>query len=75
MLRYLNAGESHGQALVAVLEGLPAGLPVTAEAINSRSYEKAGVDMVVAVGCELKKIRSNSRVGFEREKHWGTLWV
>lgn len=28
-LRFLTAGESHGQALVAVLEGLPAGLPLT----------------------------------------------
>ncbi len=31
MLRYLTAGESHGQALVVVIEGLPAGLPVTVE--------------------------------------------
>ena len=30
MLRYLTAGESHGQALVVILEGLPAGLEVTA---------------------------------------------
>ncbi|MEY3164906.1 MAG: Chorismate synthase, partial [Actinomycetota bacterium] len=30
MIRYLTAGESHGQALVAVVEGLPAGLHVTA---------------------------------------------
>jgi chorismate synthase len=29
MLRYLTAGESHGQALVAVLEGLPSGVPLT----------------------------------------------
>jgi chorismate synthase len=29
MLRLLTAGESHGKALVAVLEGLPAGVPVT----------------------------------------------
>jgi chorismate synthase len=29
MLRYLTAGESHGQALVVVLEGLPAGVPLT----------------------------------------------
>jgi len=29
MLRYLTAGESHGQALVVVIEGLPAGLLVT----------------------------------------------
>ncbi len=34
MLRYLTAGESHGQALVATIEGLPAGLPVTTEAIG-----------------------------------------
>ena len=33
MLRYLTAGESHGRALVVVVEGLPAGLPVTAEEI------------------------------------------
>src|ERR671922_282392 len=29
MLRYLTAGESHGRALVAVLEGLPSGVPLT----------------------------------------------
>ena len=34
MLRYLNAGESHGQCLMAVLEGVPAGLPLTAEEVN-----------------------------------------
>jgi len=35
MIRYLTAGESHGQALVAVVEGLPAGLQVTAEDIQA----------------------------------------
>src|SRR4051794_41904655 len=34
MLRYLTAGESHGPALVVVVEGLPAGLTVTVEAIG-----------------------------------------
>jgi chorismate synthase len=34
MLRYLTAGESHGQALVVIVEGLPAGLPVTVEDIQ-----------------------------------------
>lgn len=29
MLRWLTAGESHGPALVAILEGLPAGVPIT----------------------------------------------
>ena len=33
-LRYLTAGESHGKALVAVLEGLPAGLTVSVKAIE-----------------------------------------
>ncbi|WP_322800023.1 chorismate synthase [Thermoflexus sp.] len=33
-LRFLTAGESHGPALVAILEGLPAGLPVDLEAVN-----------------------------------------
>jgi len=34
ILRLLTAGESHGQALVAILEGMPAGLPILAEAID-----------------------------------------
>ncbi|MGA0879061.1 MAG: chorismate synthase, partial [Ilumatobacteraceae bacterium] len=35
MLRFLTAGESHGQALVVVVEGLPAGLAVTVEDIQA----------------------------------------
>ena len=35
MLRYLTAGESHGQALVVIVEGLPSNLPVTVEDISS----------------------------------------
>lgn len=34
MLRWLTAGESHGPELVAVLEGLPAGVPVTTDAVQ-----------------------------------------
>ena len=33
MLRMLTAGESHGKALVATLEGLPAGVPVSTKAL------------------------------------------
>lgn len=33
-LRFLTAGESHGPALVAILEGLPAGLAVPSEAVD-----------------------------------------
>ena len=34
MLRFLTAGESHGKALVVIVEGLPAGMPVTSEEIS-----------------------------------------
>jgi chorismate synthase len=35
-LRFTTAGESHGQALVSVLEGIPAGLPLLAEHIDEQ---------------------------------------
>src|SRR6266478_900894 len=34
MFRFTTAGESHGRALVAIVEGLPAGMPVDIELIN-----------------------------------------
>lgn len=34
MLRFLTAGESHGPALACIVEGLPAGLPISLEQIN-----------------------------------------
>jgi len=34
MLRYLTAGESHGKALITILEGIPAGLKLTADDID-----------------------------------------
>jgi chorismate synthase len=35
VLRFLTAGESHGRGLVVIVEGLPAGLPVTVEDVQS----------------------------------------
>src|SRR6185295_15235764 len=35
MLRFLTAGESHGKALVAILEGVPAGLKIDFEAVTN----------------------------------------
>jgi chorismate synthase len=35
VFRYLTAGESHGQGLVVIIEGLPAGLPITVEAVQA----------------------------------------
>jgi chorismate synthase len=34
VLRYLTAGESHGAALVVIVEGLPAGLPIQVEEVQ-----------------------------------------
>ena len=35
MLRFLTAGESHGRALVVIVEGLPAGLPIATEQVQA----------------------------------------
>jgi chorismate synthase len=35
VLRFLTAGESHGRALVVVVEGLPAGLPIEAQDVSN----------------------------------------
>ena len=40
MLRFETAGESHGEWLVATLTGLPAGVPVSVEAINRELWRR-----------------------------------
>jgi chorismate synthase len=35
MLRWLTAGESHGQELIAIVEGLPSGIPVTLDQLRA----------------------------------------
>src|SRR5438128_1737878 len=48
MFRFLTAGESHGEALVAVIDGVPAGLPLAESHINEdlarrqRGYGRGG---------------------------------
>ena len=42
MLRFLTAGESHGQALVAILEGMPAGLPLDFDGLNAQLKRRQG---------------------------------
>src|SRR5688572_3405702 len=41
-LRFLDAGESHGPALVVVVEGLPAGIPVDRAAIDADLRRRQG---------------------------------
>ena len=36
MLKYSTAGESHGKALVSIIEGMPAGLNISSEEINQQ---------------------------------------
>src|SRR5216683_7226281 len=40
MLRFETAGESHGEYLVAILTGLPAGVPVSIDAINHQLWRR-----------------------------------
>lgn len=41
-MRYLTAGESHGSRLTAIIEGIPAGLPLTADSINAELKRRQG---------------------------------
>ncbi|MBZ5727105.1 MAG: chorismate synthase [Acidobacteriia bacterium] len=40
MLRFETAGESHGECLVATLAGLPAGIPISLEAVNRELWRR-----------------------------------
>lgn len=42
MLRFLTSGELHGPGLTAIIEGLPAGLPLSAEEINIHLARRQG---------------------------------
>ena len=42
MVRFLTAGESHGRALVVILEGIPAGLPIDVDAIAADLRRRQG---------------------------------
>jgi len=82
MLRCLNAGESHGQMLAAILEGMPAGVPVTEEAVNhdlarrQRGYGRGGrmkieQDRVEFISGVRKGLTMGSPIGLlVRNKDW-----
>lgn len=56
MLRWLTAGESHGPALTAILEGLPAGVSITTE------------EVVVALARRRLGYGRGARMSFERDE-------
>lgn len=59
MIRYFTAGESHGQALVGIVEGVPAGLSLSAEYIDhqlrrrQQGYGRGGRMRIEADGVEI----------------------
>ena len=40
MFRFETAGESHGECLVATLAGLPAGIPISFDAVNRELWRR-----------------------------------
>ena len=41
-IRYLTSGESHGKALIGILEGIPSGLPVSFGDIDRELRKRQG---------------------------------
>jgi len=66
MLRFTTAGESHGQALVSVLEGMPAGLPLLASHIDgdlARRQQGYGRGRRMQIERDTAEILSGVRAG------------
>ncbi len=58
MLRWLTAGESHGPALVGILEGVPAGVPVTTQAIaDDLARRRLGIGRGARMKFEADEVR------------------
>lgn len=67
MLRYFTAGESHGPALTAIIEGMPAGLELKADYINEqlrRRQQGYGRGGRMKIEQDQAKILSGVRNGF-----------
>ena len=65
-LRYLTAGESHGLQLTAILEGCPAGLPLSAADVDRdlrRRQLGAGRGARMAIECDQATITGGVRYG------------
>jgi chorismate synthase len=66
MLRFLTAGESHGQALVTILEGLPAGLALDFDGVTAelrRRQTGYGRGRRMAIESDRAKVLSGVRFG------------
>ena len=66
MIRFLTAGESHGKALVGVIEGIPAGLTIDPDAITAdlrRRQGGYGRGRRMAIESDVAQILSGVRAG------------
>lgn len=62
-MRWLTAGESHGPELVAILEGLPAGVPVTTEDVqNALARRRLGFGRGARMKFELDEVKLSGGV-------------
>jgi chorismate synthase len=67
MLRFTTAGESHGPALVSILEGAPAGIPLLASDVNSelaRRQQGYGRGRRMQIESDAAELLSGVRAGF-----------
>ncbi len=63
MLRFLDAGESHGKAIVVILEGIPFGIPVDAEGINNElSRRRLGYGRSARMNIEADEVKITSGI-------------
>jgi chorismate synthase len=65
-IRFTTAGESHGKALVALLEGVPAGLPLVADDVNAdlaRRMQGYGRGARMKIEADAVQILSGVRAG------------
>ena len=66
IFRYLTAGESHGKCLTAIIEGVPAGFPISAEIINKdlkRRQGGYGRGLRMQIESDTVEIKSGVRFG------------
>lgn len=67
MLRFTTAGESHGPALISILEGAPAGIPLLADDVNaelSRRQQGYGRGRRMQIEKDAVEILSGVRAGY-----------
>ena len=72
-LRFLTAGESHGPALTTILEGLPAGLPLSTDVIDcelARRQKGAGAGPRMKIERDTVRILGGVMEGMTLARPW-----